>query len=163
MRDSTAIVFTSDHGYHLGERDWWNKNTLFDRSCHAPLIIAGPHVTAGRVPELVEFTDMFPTIAEHCGVTAPDGLAGHSLWPQLKNATAPGRDSAWTIVTRGQNQRGDSICTDRWRLTQWSDGTIELYDHVSDPQETRNVATIHGDVVNQLSNLIDQRRAETTR
>ena len=48
LRERTLVIFIGDHGYHLGERDWWNKNTLFDRSCRAPLIVAGPGVKAGR-------------------------------------------------------------------------------------------------------------------
>ena len=73
LTDRTLIIFIGDHGYHLGERDWWNKDTLFDRSCQAPLIIAGPGVTAGRVRGLVEFVDIYPTVAEHCGVDPPPG------------------------------------------------------------------------------------------
>ncbi|KAA5542701.1 sulfatase [Roseiconus nitratireducens] len=161
LRERTLVIFVGDHGYHLGERSWWNKNTLFDRSCRAPLIIAGPGVAPGRTAGLVEFVDLFPTIAEHCGVATPVGRPGVSLWPQLKDAVAPGRESAWTIVVRGNNQRGDSLRTDRWRLTHWSDGAIELYDHASDPQETRNVATRHPDVVERLTAEINRRRSET--
>ena len=159
--ERTLVILVGDHGYHLGERDWWNKNTLFDRSCRAPLIIAGPEIATGRVAGLVEFVDLFPTVAEHCGVTVPAGLAGVSLWPQLKDPAKKGRSSAWTIVTRGGNQRGDSIRTARWRMTQWSDGAIELYDHASDPQETRNVAQSHSDVVEKLIEEIKRRRSGT--
>ena len=136
--DNTVVIFLGDHGYHLGERNWWNKNTLFDRSCRAPLIIAAPGVKPGTVRGLVEFVDLYPTIADLCGVTAPAGLAGQSLRPLLADPTRPAKTAAFTIVTRGQ-QRGDSIRTDRWRYTQWSDGARELYDHGSDPEETRNV------------------------
>lgn len=159
--ERTLVILVGDHGYHLGERNWWNKNTLFDRSCRAPLIVAGPGITPGRAAGLVEFVDLFPTIAEICEVAAPAELAGTSLWPQLKDPAKPGRNSAWTIVARGGNQRGDSIRTDRWRLTQWSDGAVELYDHASDPQETRNLAKRFPDTVEQLSEEINQRRSET--
>jgi len=138
--DNTMVIFLGDHGYHLGERDWWNKNTLFDRSCRAPLIIAAPGVKPGVARGLVEFVDLYPTIAEHCGLKAPDGLAGRSLRPLLENPGASGRDAVFTIITRGPRQRGDSIRTDRWRYTEWSDGTRELYDHSTDPEETRNLA-----------------------
>lgn len=151
LADRTLIIFIGDHGYHLGERDWWNKNTLFERSCRAPLIVAGPGVMPGRAHGLVEFVDLFPTLAEHCGVNPPERLAGCSLWPQLRNPAAPGRDAAFTMVTRGQGQRGDSIRTDRWRYTEWSDGTRELYDHTSDPEETANLAEVNSDVTNELA------------
>jgi iduronate 2-sulfatase len=159
LTERTLIIFIGDHGYHLGERDWWNKNTLFDRSCRAPMIVAGPGVKPGRARGLVEFVDLFPTIAEYAGVKSPAGLAGQSLWPQLKNPAAPGRDAAFTIVTRGPQQRGDSIRTDRWRYTEWSDGGRELYDHAIDPQETRNMAAMNKDVVEQLAGRLRTHRA----
>jgi uncharacterized sulfatase len=140
LRDRTLVIFVGDHGYHLGERDWWNKNTLFERSCRAPLIVAGPGVQPGRAAGLVEFVDLFPTVAEFAGLKAPTAITGESLWPQLRNPAAPGREAAFTIVTRGPNQRGDSVRTGRWRYTEWSDGAVELYDHDADPQETHNLA-----------------------
>lgn len=163
LKERTLIIFLGDHGYHLGERDWWNKNTLFDRSCRAPLIIAGPNVSPGRARGLVEFIDLFPTITEYCEIEPPSGLPGHSLWQQLKNPVTPGRDFAWTMVARGENLRGDSIRTDRWRMTQWSDGAIELYDHANDPQETQNMATAHRDVVEKLSLLLKAQRTKIDR
>ncbi len=148
---TTIVLFMSDHGYHLGERQWWNKNTLFDRSCRAPLIIAAPRIQPARMSGLVEFVDLYPTIADFCGVTQPAGLAGQSLRPLLENPSQPGKLAAITIVTRGNNSRGDSVRTDRWRLTQWSDGQRELYDHANDPEETMNVADEPGN-----ASLIDE-------
>jgi len=142
--DKTVVIFISDHGYHLGERQWWNKNTLFERSTRAPLIIAAPGVKAGVVKGIVEFVDLYPTITDLCGVKPPPGLAGQSLRPWLRDPARPGKEAAYTIVTRGPNQRGESIRTDRWRFTLWSDGGKELYDHASDPQETSNLAATSG-------------------
>ncbi len=140
LSDRTLVIFVGDHGYHLGERNWWNKNTLFERSCRAPLIITAPGVKPGVARGLVEFVDLYPTIAELAGVEPPAGLAGQSLRPLLEDPTRPGKDAAWTMVTRGREQRGDSIRTERWRYTEWSDGPRELYDHNTDPQETKNLA-----------------------
>ncbi len=153
LADRTLVIFVGDHGYHLGERNWWNKNTLFERSCRAPLIITGPNISPGRAGGLVEFVDLFPTIAEHCALRTPEGLAGRSLWPQLQDPAAPGKDAAITIVTRGP-QRGDSIRTDRWRYTRWSDGARELYDHTVDAEETRNMVSEHNDVVESLESKL---------
>ncbi len=149
--DRTIVIFVGDHGYHLGERNWWNKNTLFDRSCRAPLIVAAPGVKPGVARGLVEFVDLYPTIAELCRVSPPAALAGQSLQPLLEDPSRTGKSAAYTIVTRGPQERGDSIRTDRWRYTEWSDGQRELYDHVHDPQETRNVADAHADLVGELS------------
>ncbi len=149
--DNTVVIFLGDHGYHLGERNWWNKNTLFDRSCRAPLIIAAPGVKPGAVRGLVEFVDLYPTIADLCGVNTPAGLAGQSLRPLLDDPTRAGKSAAFTIVTRGQKQRGDSIRTDRWRYTEWSDGARELYDHTRDPEETKNVVATNTETAAALS------------
>ncbi len=152
--DRTVVIFLGDHGYHLGERDWWNKNTLFERSCRAPLLIAAPGLKPGVARGLVEFVDLYPTVAELCGLAPPPRLAGQSLAPLLRDPAAPGKSAAFTLVTRGPNQRGDSVRTERWRYTCWSDGTAELYDHAADPEETRNVAAAHATIAADLDRLL---------
>ncbi|MDZ4848883.1 MAG: sulfatase [Pirellulaceae bacterium] len=153
--DRTMVIFVGDHGYHLGERDWWNKNTLFDRSCRAPLIIAAPQVKPGVAHGLVEFVDLYPTIAEFCELKPPSSLAGQSLRLLLDDPSKEGKKAAFTIVTRGPQLRGDSIRTERWRYTQWSDGQRELYDHLSDPEETKNLSASpeHADTIQILKAL----------
>ncbi len=148
--DRTVVILLGDHGYHLGERNWWNKNTLFDRSCRAPLIIAAPGIGPGVARGLVEFVDLYPTVADFAALPAPAGLAGQSLRPLLAAPSGPGKAAAFTLVTRGPGQRGDSIRTDRWRYTEWSDGARELYDHAGDPEETRNVVTAQDAVARDL-------------
>ena len=141
LADHTIVIFLGDHGYHLGERGWWNKNTLFERSCRAPLIIAAPGAQAGQVFRApVEFVDIYPTVVELCGLQAPHTLAGKSLRPVLEDATRAHKDAAFTLVTRGPLKFGQSVRTARWRFTQWSDGAGELYDHDADPEETRDVS-----------------------
>jgi iduronate 2-sulfatase len=153
LTNKTFVIFVGDHGYHLGERDWWNKNTLFERSCKAPFIIAGPTVEPGVARGLVEFVDLYPTICDISGLTPPANLAGKSLKPLLGDCSLPGKEAAFTIVTRGPNQRGESIRTDRWRFTSWSDGSSELYDHSVDPEETINIAAANAGVVHALKQL----------
>jgi len=140
--DNTLVIFLGDHGYHLGERGWWNKNTLFDRSCRTPLLIAAPGVKGGqtcRAP--VELVDLYPTIADFCGVKASHALAGRSLCPELAEPARLRTGAAFTLVTRGPQRFGRSVTTGRWRFTQWSDGTAELYDHDVDPEETRDLSS----------------------
>jgi uncharacterized sulfatase len=139
--DNTLVLFLGDHGYHLGERGWWNKATLFDRSCRAPLLIAAPGAKAGQVCRApVEFVDLYPTVVDYCGLKAPPALAGRSLRPVLADPARPHKDAAFTLVTRGPQRFGRSVTTARWRFTLWSDGAMELYDHDADPEETRNVS-----------------------
>lgn len=150
--DRTMVIFVGDHGYHTGERSWWNKNTLFERACRAPFIIAAPGVKGGQVSRsLVEFVDLYPTIAEFCGLTPPHALSGKSLKPILQNPAATTKDAAFTLVTRGPKLHGQSVRTDRWRFTQWSDGARELYDQDNDPEETRNVAAANPAIAEKLA------------
>ncbi len=156
LRNKTLVIFISDHGYHLGERNWWNKNTLFDRSVRTPMLIAPPGQSAGVAAGIVEFVDLYPTIADYCDVAVPGGLAGTSLRPILLDPAAKGRDAAFTIVTRGPSGRGDSVRTDRWRYTHWSDGTTELYDHENNADEIVNLASDsqYADIVKQHQALL---------
>jgi uncharacterized sulfatase len=139
--DRTIVIFIGDNGYHHNERNWWNKDTLFERSCRIPMVIAAPGGKAGRsCGSLVELVDLYPTVADYCGVKAPDGLAGQSLRPQLEDPTHAAKKAAFTLVTRGLKY-GQSVRTERYRCTLWSDGAVELYDEQDDPEETRNLAT----------------------
>ena len=153
--ENTLVIFLGDHGYHLGERGWWNKSTLFDRSCRAPLVIAAPGMKRGQVSRsLAEFVDIYPTVADFCGLKMPHPSPGTSLRPILADPAASIKDAAFTLVTRGPKQRGQSVRTARWRFTLWSDGQSELYGHDSDPEETRNVAGQHSEVVKELTERI---------
>lgn len=155
--DNTVVMFLGDNGYHHNERGWWNKATLFERSCRIPLIVCAPGAKGGQSSRaLVELVDLYPTVVDYCGGRAPSGLAGQSLRPLLEDASRPGKPAAYTLVTRGA-QFGQSVRTDRWRLTRWSDGTSELYDEQEDPEETRDLSgqPAHAAVRRELSALLD--------
>jgi iduronate 2-sulfatase len=173
LADNTIIVFTSDHGYHLGEHGLWQKQSLFEESSRVPLTIVAPGVSKKGVMAVapVSHVDLFPTLAELCGVTPPANLQGQSLVPLLKDQFAPGRNWALTQVVRGGNfQRqgaspavgdqgkrffGYSLRTPRWRYTEWGEGDHgkELYDHENDPRELTNLAdrSEHQQTLNELS------------
>jgi uncharacterized sulfatase len=141
--ENTIVIFLSDHGYHLGERGWWNKNTLFELSARAPLIVCAPPMKARGQgsSRLVEYVDIYPTVTELCGLKAPPGLEGVSFRPLLDDPTRPWKAAAFTQVQRGKIM-GRTMRTERWRYTEWDEGRagVELYDHRSDPQERRNLA-----------------------
>jgi arylsulfatase A-like enzyme len=160
LADNTIVVFTSDHGYHLGEHGLWQKRSLFEESARVPLIIAapgtGPRGVVSETP--VGLIDLYPTLVDLCGVKAPDGLGGQSLVPMLKDASAVGRGWAVTQVMRGSKKKrvhGFTLRTRRWRYTEWDEGRSghELYDHERDPRELTNLADdpAQADRVRELS------------
>lgn len=132
----TVVVLWSDNGWHLGEKGITGKNSLWERSTRVPLIFAGPGIAGGgRCRRPVELLDLYPTLLELCGLPATDGLQGHSLGPQLRDADAP-RD--WPALTT-HNQGNHSIRSERWRYLRYADGSEELYDLATDPREWTNL------------------------
>lgn len=149
LAENTIVVLWSDHGWHLGEKLITGKNTLWDRSTRVPLIFAGPGVSHGaRCSQPAELLDIYPTLAELCGLPAKNSLEGHSLVPQLENANT--RREWPAITTHNQNNHG--LRTARWRYIRYADGSEELYDMLADPNEFDNLATnsAHADLIDEL-------------
>ncbi|MDP1797985.1 MAG: sulfatase-like hydrolase/transferase [Planctomycetaceae bacterium] len=105
---------------------------------------------------LVEFIDLYPTVADYCDLKRPHVTPGVSLRPVLADPAARVKDAAFTLVTRGDKLHGQSLRTTRWRFTRWSDGNTELYDHDADPEELRNVSSSHADVIATLTARLQQ-------
>lgn len=152
--DHTIVVFFSDNGYHLGEHGGlWHKSTLFEESARVPLIVAAPgrRAVGKRSPRLVELVDLYPTLAELCGLRPPDNLEGTSFAPLLDDPKRPWKRGAFTMQGRGPERTeaareivftGTSVRTERWRYTEWDEGRqgLELYDERRDPREVNNLA-----------------------
>ena len=167
LADDTVVVLWGDHGWQLGEHGLWHKHTNFELAVRSPLVISAPGQRAPgrRTLSLAEFVDVYPTLADLCGLPVPNGLDGVSLRPILDDPAATVRPVAISQYPRGGREAegrslmGYSIRDDRWRLTLWrdrADGTIiarELYDERDDPHETVNVAARpeHADIVRRLS------------
>jgi len=168
LADKTVVVFWSDNGYHLGEHGLWMKQSDFENSACVPMIIASPNQKAkgtacGRTVELL---DIYPTLAELCGLTPPPGLEGKSLRPLLDDPHAPWDKPAFTQVWRGSFP-GYSVRTERFRYTEWDDGRqgVELYDYQQDPREFSNRAQDpqYASVVAELKALIQKNWAKSYR
>lgn len=155
LSDNTVVVMTSDHGYHMYEHGLWQKMSLFENSARVPLVIAAPGAAGNgqTTSALAELVDLYPTLADVCGLPAPDYLDGVSQRPVLENPKTSVKDAAFTQVRRGA-WSGYSIRTERWRYTLWDDGRKgeQLYDMQADPHETKNLASdpAYADTVAQL-------------
>ena len=169
LAENTVVIFTSDHGYHMGEHGHWQKTTLFENAARVPLIMAGPRIPAAAVGKstkaLAEMVDFYPTLAEWCGLKAPSYVSGVSLMPVLKNpaTSTPPRSGAFT-----QYADGYSLRTERYRYTEWGKdgkGGNELYDHENDSAEMKNLAgkPEQAEVVEKLSKQLRTRITEAQR
>lgn len=138
---NTIVVLWSDHGMHLGEKQNWEKFTLWERSTRVPLIIAGPGVSrpGSQVSSPASLIDLYPTLCELAGIPIPPQCEGTSLRSQLQDPAAPRTMPAITTQTLAK-QSGHAVRDDRWRYIRYFDGFEELYDHASDPDEFTNLA-----------------------
>lgn len=158
LEEETLIVFSADHGFHVGDNGQWDKFTLFDATCSVPMIIRVPGAGNGPsvINETVELIDIYPTVLDFLGLPHPPQLAGKSLLPSLVDASVPAKDYAFTEVVRNQAGKlnagnwdgtfeGRSIRVGDYRLNRWwntKTGEIvglELYDYSIPLPESRNL------------------------
>ncbi|MDZ4288265.1 MAG: sulfatase [Prosthecobacter sp.] len=166
LTENTVIILWGDHGWHLGDHGMWCKHTNYEQATHIPLIIAAPGVTRAnaRSTSLVETVDLYPTLAELAGLTAPSGLDGQSLLPILRDPKAGADAVAFHVYPRGDKGRrliGRAVRTSRYRLVEWKvpgavpdTAELELYDYQTDPAEIRNLAGQEPAIVAELRSLL---------
>ncbi len=156
----TVIVLWTDHGWHLGEKLHWRKFTLWEEAGRVPMVFVVPGLTTAgtRCDRTVSLLDIYPTLADVCGLPVGQHLEGRSLKPLLEDPAAP-----WdrpVVTTHGRMNH--SVRSERWRYIRYSDGTEELYDHENDPMEWTNLAgdPKHADVKKQLARRLPKVNAE---
>jgi iduronate 2-sulfatase len=158
IREQTAIVFTSDHGYHLGEHTLWQKKNFHEDVTRVPLIIDAPGYQPGRTQGLAELVDIYPTLAELAGLPLPGDIDGRSLVPLLADPRAMVRRSA---LSRDRVRGGveHALRTADWAYMQYVDGSEELYQMNEDPRQFDNMADDprHADTLQSLRDLLRQR------
>lgn len=150
--ENTYIIFTSDHGYHLGEhrlvpvdesRD--SKQSAYDEDIKIPLVIRGPGVPRGKLRSgLAVNNDLAPTVARWAGAKTPDFVDGRPLTPLISDEASretPWRDSfmveKWGDHLMPHDYR--SVRTETHIYVEYSNGERELYDLRNDPYQLRNI------------------------
>jgi len=143
LYDNTVIIIWGDHGYHLTDHGLWRKNTPFHVSLRNPMMIKTPNTKGGTViSELVQNTDIYPTLLELAGIDIPKDikLPGNSLVPLLHKNTEHGQDVEWENIAHTSAKGSHGVVTDKYRFTVMADGSHELYDLEQDPGEWNNLA-----------------------
>jgi len=141
-KDNTIVVLLTDHGFHLGEKHHWQKATLWEEATHCLLIFRAPGVTyaGGMSKRFVSLQDIYPTLAELCGIEPPSYVDGRSLVPLLKNPEAEWESTAITGLTSkgGPWYPYISIRNEMGRYIRYAQGQEEYYDCTRDPHEWIN-------------------------
>jgi iduronate 2-sulfatase len=142
LEENTIVIFTSDHGFHLGEHRFWMKVSLHEESARVPLIIKVPGQKPGVCHSFAELLDLYPTVAELAGLEFSEHLQGKSLAKTIENPDYKVRDMAFSITPR----RGDidfMLRSDKWAYIQYDEDTksgMELFDMEYDPKQYNNLA-----------------------
>jgi arylsulfatase A-like enzyme len=161
LEDNTIVIFTSDHGFHLGEHDFWMKVSLKEESVRVPLIVKIPGQRAQVSNSFVELIDLYPTIAELAGVEVKDNIQGISFVPTLDDPDFKTRDMAFS-VNRWGGKHAFLLRNDKWAFTLYnedgSDG-VELFDMEHDPKQFNNLANFpaYQDIVAQLKEEVSKK------
>jgi len=150
---NTIVVFTADHGYHLGEHDFWQKMSLHEESTHIPLIIRAPGEKPRVISALGQQIDIYPTLAQLCGLSLPDHLQGKSLVPAINGETDKIHEEVYCL----RNRADHLLRTQRWAFIQYGKGGQELYDMQNDPHQFNNLAAdeAHSQVLNSMSQKLN--------
>ena len=138
--DRTIVIFTSDHGFHLGEHDFWAKVSLLDESSQVPLIISVPGRKPAVCNSLVELLDLYPTLSALCGLPAQERLQGKDISKMLDDPSHVVRDAAFSVAPM---RKGFLLREDNWSYIQYGENAqngIELYDMQKDPGQFTNLA-----------------------
>lgn len=141
IKENTIVVLWSDHGFHIGEKDNWEKFCLWDQTTRVPLFIHVPGQSAdgNSTRQPATLTDVYPTLCDLAGLPIPSQCDGHSLVPQIKDPSARHDRLSLTSFVFTQ-EPSHAVSDERYRLIQYDDGFEELYDLENDPNEFINLA-----------------------
>ncbi len=140
LEDNTIVIFTSDHGFHLGEHQFWMKVSVHEESARVPLIIKVPGKKPAVCNSFVELLDMYPTVAELAGLKASEHLQGKSLVKTVDDPEYKVREMAFSVTQGGKTFL---LRDENWAYIQYDEDAasgIELFDMNKDPKQYTNLA-----------------------
>lgn len=141
LEDNTIVVFTSDHGFHLGEHRFWMKVSLHEESVRVPMIIKVPGKKAAVCNSFTELLDLYPTLTELAGLKASKNIQGKSLVKTLDDSNYKVRDMAFSVTQGGKSFL---LRNDKWAYIQYNEDAsagMELFDMQNDVKQYNNLAT----------------------
>ena len=170
QEDNTIVLVWGDHGWHLGDHGQWCKHTNYEQAARIPIIVRAPGVSkpGTRSRALIETVDVYPTLVELARLPVPKTshpLDGRSFAGTLRDPTTPTKEAVFHSYPRNRPPDGQiigrAVRTERHRLIEWKkpgaapeSADVELYDYVSDPLETKNLASAQPEVVARLRQLL---------
>lgn len=160
LAKNTIVVLWGDHGWHLGEHNFWGKHNTMHLSLRVPLIIKVPDRKPASTRALVESSDIFPTLCALAGIKVPETVQGRSFTRIFDQPEIVFRESAYSRF-----DLSDAVVTENFSYTRYTDGGAEmLYDLRSDPQENSNVSghSSYSETIEQMRTLLKQRHDESS-
>jgi iduronate 2-sulfatase len=161
---NTIVLFWGDHGWHLGDHGMWCKHTNYEQAARIPVIVAAPSaLEPGEASSaLIESVDIYPTLCELADLPVPQGVDGSSFAAVLRDPSAKTKEAIFHVFPR-RDLLGRAVRTARYRMVEWKrpganaeSAVIELYDHETDPGETKNLAAERPDLVTELRTILDR-------
>lgn len=162
LEDNTIIIFTSDHGFHLGEHRFWMKVSLHEESVRVPMIIKVPGKSPAVCHSFTELIDLYPTLSELAGITSSEHIQGESLAKTLDDPEHAVRDMAFSVTQGGKSFL---VRTDKWAYIQYDEDAgsgMELFDMDLDPKQYNNLAhnPAYSEVLKQMQERLVEKLAE---
>jgi iduronate 2-sulfatase len=158
LAENTIVVLWGDHGWHLGEHNFWGKHNTMHLSTRVPLIVKVPGKTAGTTTSIVETSDIFPTLCALAGIGVPEAVQGRAFTKLLDDPKAPFREAAYSRFVSAE-----AVITERFSYTSYDNGKSEmLYDLEKDPDENANIANKpeYAEAVAKMKRLLNERMTE---
>ena len=140
LTDSTAVVFTTDHGYHLGEHGFWQKGNLHEEVTRVPFMIRTPGLKPGRTSSLAELVDLYPTCLDLLDLSQPKEIVGKSLLPILEKPYTQVRDTALSLHNEKHvKNKGYAIRAANWTYMNYGNQGEVFYNMAKDPHQYSNL------------------------